>query len=300
MGDLLGQFSIDAGSFVGSGGVFLSLSADEVAKTGLDQSRLFSYFVANGAMREIGTFPWKVVSMAVVRWPSGVRGLALSEDGKLLSLGVDNHLDLSIDARAGNPPLRGPLRKVRSIGSDVVVVGMNHQVYKVSEGGQWEDLSPPAAASPIGGFEALAGTSAADMVCAGWRGTLWRRSGTVWRQLVSPTNVLISDLARMPSGSYVGCGLAGLVVAGVEDTWRVFDQGRFDLNLYSVAAGPETTLVASLYGVYRFSEERLYPVDFGADPPLTAHTVNVLTAGFGLLGAKDLFLQDGGQWRRIE
>lgn len=140
MTSLWQDHSIDAGCFINSVGVLLSISTDATSADEIVHSRLILYFTNNGAVREVGTYPWKILSMAMANRGGPRTGYALSEDGPLLRVEQAGSRELS----AGAPPYRGSLRKVRSVGDAMVVVGMRHQVLAVQANDTWQDLSPAA------------------------------------------------------------------------------------------------------------------------------------------------------------
>lgn len=298
MTSLWQDHSIDAGCFINSIGVLLSLSTDATSNAGIEHSQLILYATDNGAVREIGTYPWKIVSLAMTYRNATSTGYALGENGPLIRIEQSGTHDLS----AALPQLRGPLRKVRPVGDAMVIVGMRHQVIAEHANDQCDDLSPIAATGPLGGFEAVAGESLDNFICAGWNGEIWQRLKGRWNKLDSPTNVLITDIAQGPDGTYVACGLAGLIVMGQGDEWRVLDQGRFNLNLYSVVYHAGRFYVSSMYGLYELrDDEKLYDISYDTTPsPTTAHTVQSVGRALGLIGAKDLYLRDGPAWKRFE
>ena len=299
MSSILNDYSLDTGCFLSEHAALLALSMDSLSQQDKPHSYVVSYFVDNGAIREVGTYGWPIVSMAMSTTAIPKFGLALGAEGELLSIDRSGARDVSAANSPNNAHLRGPMRKVRCIDGQMIVVGMNRQAYVIHQDGLWEDISPAPAVGPVSGFEAIAGLAREDIVCAGWRGEIWCRTAGAWRQLPSPTNTLITDLAVSEDGTYYACGLNGLVLTGRGDQWRVLDQGRFDLNLYSVAVAGEHVYPSSLYGVYELRDDLLYRVAI-APPPGTAHVVQAIGSGVALLGAKDLYLMSDGRWRRLE
>ncbi|MGM9485030.1 hypothetical protein ACS5PN_27825 [Roseateles sp. NT4] len=302
MTSLWTDHTIDAGCFLNPGVAMLSISTDSLSRDEVVHSQVVMYSVANGAVREMATCPWRVVSLTVMQQGGTKRCLALGEDGQLLEISQAGVRDLSLTSHVGAPKRRGPLRKVRSFAGQPIVVGMNRQVYAVESDGQWRDLSPPVEPAPLGGFEGAAGLSLDDFICVGWRGEMWRYRQGAWTKLDSPTNLLVTDITRTGEGNYFACGLNGLVLTGRDDHWHSLDQRPFDLNLYSVAEHSGSVYVASMYGLYEIREERLHDVSYGPiQPPATAHTVQSVDAStLGLVGAKDLYLRKDGAWMRCE
>lgn len=301
MTSLLADNSVDVGTFHGLQGGFLSLSVDSLSAEETMHSLLVTYETANGAMRQLESVGWKVVSMGHVRDQATLRAFALGEDGQVLRFERAGTSEVNIFPATQYRGNRGPLRKIRPLGATMTAVGMDRQVYALRNNSQWTSIGPPGTgAKPVTGFEAICGASLDDFYCAGWRGELWRRVAGNWSRLESPTNITVLDLCAHPSGIVYGCGLAGLIVRGAGNVWSVLDQGAFDLNLYSIAVHEERVFVATNYSVLELQGDQLYAVNFGADAPKTAHTLCPVPGGLFSIGSKDIFLMQNGVWRRVE
>jgi hypothetical protein len=237
--------------------------------------------------------------MTHVRRSGSLFTFVLGEDGQVLVIEKERVWERPI-VRDETAASRGPLRKVRAIGTTVVAVGMDRQVFMNGEDDVWRDLSPGGTkAKPVTGFEAVAGGSVQDLYCAGWRGEVWHRRGDEWQQLDSPTNILIHDLC-LDGDVLWGCGLAGLVLRYSGGAWEVFDQGAFNLDLYSVAVFAGRVFFASLYGNYELRDGKLFDVEYDITPPTTGHTLCSVADAMAAVGAKDMLLFDGSVWRRLE
>jgi hypothetical protein len=297
MASLLRDISIDVGDFSSKNGARLSLSFDSRASAGIIESKVVFYDTNTKNMREHASLPWKVVSMTHARNAGALLTYVLGEDGQTLVIEKEKVWENSIAKSPEFAKGRGPLRKVRAIKETPVAVGMDRQVFALSDG-TWSNISAPGTKATVSGFEAVAGASLKDMYCAGWDGEIWHRFDDQWNQVDSPTDILITDIVLV-DGKIYGCGLAGLILRGSESTWETLDQGRFKFDLYSIAAFENRIFVASLHGVYELKDDVLYDVDFGADFPKSAHTLCTVEGGMAAIGAKDLFLLDK-QWRRLE
>ncbi len=298
MTSLWSDHTIDAGCFFNAQAALLSLSTDSLTQEGVAHSRIVLYSVMNGAVREVAVCPWRAASMAVALQGEVKRGLALGEDGELLEISQSGTRDLSLARHAGGPTPRGPLRKVKSLAGHAVVVGMNRQVYAVGPDGKWQDMSPPAEAGLLGGFESLAGPSLDDFVCVGWRGEIWRCRQGDWTKLDSPTPLLITNITLLPDGSYMACGLDGLLLVGRGDQWRACDQTPVDQNLYGIAAHAGGVYATSVDSLYEVREERLCKVsDASIQDAQTVHSLQSIDANtLGVVGAKVLSLRIDDSW----
>jgi hypothetical protein len=300
MSSLLDGISADAGNFSSKNGARLSLSIDGLAKAGTLQSKLVFYDANSGGIREHADVDWKIVSITHSRRGGRLQTFALGEDGEVIVVEKEQVWRNDIPRATFEDKRLGPMRKIRAAGDAVIAVGMNRQAYLLDENGRWENVSAPATGdNPVTGFEAVVGIGAEDFICAGWRGEIWRRHHGVWKQLDSPTNIVILDLVVGDRTIY-GCGLGGLMIRGDAVAWEVIEQRPFDLDLYSVAWHAGKLYTASLYGVYELRDGKLFDVDYGFPPPETSHTLCTVADGMASIGAKDLLFLDDAGWKRLE
>jgi hypothetical protein len=300
MANLFDGISANVGDFSSANAARLALSIDAISQAERLDSRIVFYDTRNGGILEHCNVVWKAVSMTHTRRNGSLQTFVLGENGQVLIVEKERVRSCDIDRSLGNDRRGGPMRKIRAFGDAIVAVGMNRQVYFLDLSEKWVEISAPRTnGSPVTGFEAIVGIGLDDFICAGWRGEIWRRLKGVWIQFHSPTNVLISDMV-VADGKIFGCGLAGLLLSGDSQTWRVVDQGTFDIDLFSVAYYRGRLFVASLYCVYELKDDKLYDVDYGIEPPGTAHTLCTVEEGMALIGAKDLYFLKDLSWRRLE
>lgn len=299
---LLQPFSLDAVDFSKTG-ARLSLSMDVRAKAGVVESNIMFYEIESGGIIEHAKVPWKVVSITHTYATEKLNTYALGEDGQVKVIEKEMVWDADISSTPAWQKGRGPVRRIRGLGDYVYVVGMGRQVYRLSPKQDlhaWEWLEvPDSKDGTVVGFETIASVGD-DLVCAGWRGEIWRFHEGVWKQEESGTKLLITDMTTVGDTLYA-CGLGGLILRNVSGVWETLPQDGFTKDLFSIVAYEGQIFLASLTGFYTLVDGKVTPIDFGdISTPTTAHTVCLVEGGIAACGAKDMLIMQGGVWRRLE
>ncbi|MEY4561754.1 MAG: hypothetical protein RLZZ618_1031 [Pseudomonadota bacterium] len=281
--------------------VFVALSGDaaaaeKIAVTNFTQWRPDAW--GNG-----GNTAWRTAGVAIAQYPL-VQLIAVGEFGGALLLGSGDRHEELIETPDSSPDNRGPLRGVRRIGDDIIVVGMDRQVYRRTGENAWAtfDKGIPRSTDPkvITGFESVDGRSMDDIVAVGWDGDIWVCDHGQWVQQASPVNTVLLSVCCAEDGLTYACGRNGLLIRGRAGQWEVMDQGVFAEDLWSLAWFNGKLYASSMDAVYVLEDGELGPVYMGEDQ---AKTCFRLTAGDGVLwsiGAKDLMCFDGTAWTRID
>ena len=207
-----------------------------------------------------------------------------------------------VSTGADTPKTTGHLRSATIVGTTVIAVGMQRQVYVRAEGGQWSDARdglPAYGEGETSGFEAVVAVKPTEVYAAGWHGEIWRFDGTLWRSVDSPTNKIITALGVDEHGTVYGCGRNGLILFGRANTWQVMSEIRCPDDLWSIAAYGAHIFFASLRRMYCITDRQLSLLDFDKEG---ADSFGVLSLNKGLLwsiGEKDVLCFDGKSWIRV-
>jgi hypothetical protein len=229
--------------------------------------------------------------------------VAISEDGQcsiFSKSGVEQDEYIKIDG--SNPSNRGPLRNGVTIGNEIIVVGMDRQVYRRTAHGEWilmeHGLVRPSQ-NEITGFEAIAGLDLSKLYAVGWDGQIWLYQSDSWRQINSPTNQILTSVCIDEAGVAYACGRNGLLLVGSEDTWEVLEDTNCPDDLWSVACFKGQIYVASLWRLYKLVDRSLELI---SDEETGASSYSIISVNNSLLwsiGAKDVVAYDGINWVRI-
>jgi hypothetical protein len=290
---------------------YLSLISDETAKLRVPDAQFVMW--NQGDWLDGGARDWNLAGLAVAKQPLE-QMIAVGEWGDVLCAGSGDVHDEHVtsgqrDPAAKGPKDRGPLRGVRRIGSRIYVVGMDRQAYRREGSSRWQSFGPPGwrelgrpapKVSEVTGFEAVDGFSESDVYAVGYHGEIWHCDGRKWRQLPSPTNLVLTDVCCAGDGTVYACGREGLLLKGRDQTWEVIDPPGTPQDLWSLAWFDGRLYLSTFYALYTLNKNALEPVDTGAEQAKTFHR---LSADDGVLlsaGAKDVLVFDGKAWTRID
>ena len=290
---------------------YLSLISDETAKLRVPDAQFVMW--NQGDWLDGGERDWNLAGLAVAKQPLE-QMIAVGEWGDVLCAGSGDVHDEQVtsgqrDPAAKGPKDRGPLRGVRRIGSRIYVVGMDRQAYRREGSSRWQSFGPPGwreqgrpapKVSEVTGFEAVDGFSESDVYAVGYHGEIWHYDGRKWRQLPSPTNLVLTDVCCAGDGTVYACGREGLLLKGRDQKWEVIDPPGTPQDLWSLAWFDGRLYLSTFYALYTLHKNALEPVDTGAEQAKTFHR---LSADDGVLlsaGAKDVLVFDGKAWTRID
>lgn len=242
---------------------------------------------------------WPAISMATCK-PGGGPGVvvAIGPNGDYWEV-VPSTMVESMGMISG---FAGNLRRVVAVNGEFMACGMNRVVLLRQALGRWASVGPGAKQGDpaIVGFEDIDGWSAEEIYAVGWHGEIWWRDRGKWKQVDSPTNTTLSSLAIGTDGVAYAVGHDGTLVKGRRDQWRLVDTGML-ANLKDVSASDGVVRVCSDFALYTLTPSGLMPDDDFADEDRPATCLHLLPAPGAVfsLGTKDLFIRDGGPWRRI-
>ncbi len=182
----------------------------------------------------------------------------------------------------------------------LAVVAMARQVLWSGGSGGWRQLGsgmPMEKPGELMGFEALVELPG-ELYACGWSGEIWRLSDNAWRQIASPTNVILSGATVASSGEIVVCGRLGTILRGRVDRWEVIEHAQTTEDFWSVATFRERIHVSSLRGIYQLDQDHLLPVD-DASPIASYYHLSANDEIMISVGARSVLLTDGDDWQQI-
>ncbi|MDB4984891.1 MAG: hypothetical protein JWN04_69 [Myxococcaceae bacterium] len=205
-----------------------------------------------------------------------------------------------VDPTETGPSGRGWLRDARYIDGRLYAVGMSRQAYVRDPRDVWHHVEGAMLAElgAIAGLNCIGGFSDNEIYAAGLNGEIWRYDGSVWTQLVSPTNVQLNAMRRCGDFVYI-VGSSGVVLRGRHDHFEVIATADDSDNLYAVTGFGADVYLASMRKLYKLQADYLEEVDTG----LGEITAGALDANDGVLwsvGAHHLITtEDGQSWAQL-
>lgn len=249
-----------------------------------------------------GKSNWPAASIAYCTFPKQ-QFVIIGPDGNVMVLGSKDDHPESIGDTPDGIAARGPLTRVRTIAGKAYAVGMDRQVYRRDDANRWTCIDQSARPGPqeVKGFESIDGFSADDIYAVGFDGDIFHWNGKAWRQIDSPTNLILTDVCCAADGLVSIVGQMGTIIRGRGDRWEVLDHGGGKAHLWNCAVFQGRLYTTSKSKLLQLGADgKLVSVDFGDDIP---STVFHLAAGDGILlsiGPKDVMSFDGTTWTRID
>jgi len=279
---------------------YLVLSEDKLRRKKIPHSGFVVWQA--GKWFDCGEGDWNTTSAIVIRRPKE-QLVVLGEFGAMMFVGSgDQHQEI-IAAPDSSVEDRGPLRCVRLIGERLYVVGMDRQVYRRDGLNKWsaidEGARPTGKSDDVVGFETVDGFSEKEIYAAGWEGEIWFYNASKWRQLHSPTNLILTSLCCGGELAYA-CGQTGLVLEGRKDKWRVIEQDVTEDDIWGLAWYNGALYLSTMSAVYRLQKGKFELVEMGEDEPKTCYHLSAADGILWSIGSKDVMAFDGKKWTRID
>jgi hypothetical protein len=182
---------------------------------------------------------------------------------------------------------------------------MHRQAYRRDGAKKWtcidESMRPPSGKGEVAGFEAVGGFSEKEIYAAGWDGMIWLYDGKKWKELDSPTNVILTNLCCAEDGNVYICGRKGMLLRGRKNKWEIVKHESGEMDLWGLEWYSGKLYLASMRHVFILAkDDSLEKVRMGGDPAETAYHLSAADGIMWSIGAKDAMSFDGKTWTRID
>lgn len=230
--------------------------------------------------------------------------IAVGPSGIVYAASPSSSAEEEIDPTDDGPRRRGDIRDLRIIDDEVYAAGMGRQVYRRTGANQWtrEDAGvvQQRGVIAVSGFNAIDGLSKNDVYAVGFGGEIWRRLNRQWRQIDSPTNVVLHRVRAVEPNLVYACGQGGVLLRGHGDQWDRIDHDATEEDLWGMEWYRERLYVAGDDGLFRLEPgDRLARVNARN----AAATYRHLHAADGVLLSSApksvLYTEDGSRWNDI-
>jgi len=283
---------------------YVAVVTEEMAKKKIDHSLFVEWDRGVWRGSNIAPVEWTTVSATVVKVPVE-QGLFLGYWGEVLCIGSgDIHEEKIRSGVDESPEKRGPMRCIRSIGSEAYAVGTHRQVYKRDGVNTWTCID--ATARPqnpdvtVVSFESIDGFSSEEIYAAGRQGEIWRYNGTEWSKLESPSNMILTNVCCAEDGNTYVCGRHGTLMRGRDDVWEVVEQDVTEEDFWGAVWYGGKLYLSTMRLLYTLENDRLQQVDFGRDIPRTCFQLSTANGVLWSIGATDVMSLSDGEWSRID
>jgi hypothetical protein len=208
-----------------------------------------------------------------------------------------------IEETIEGPDSQGFIRDLRPIGHHLYAVGMGRQVYRRHGPHQWGRFDDGLKSIPEGylevtGFNAIDGVSEEDMYAVGFNGEIWHCAKGEWREVTSPTNLILERVRVVRPDLVYAAGQGGILLRGHGDAWESVDQTRTDKNFWGLEWFRDRLYLSTNDGVFRLDDrDELESVDLALPGPRTYSQLHANKGALWSFGPKHLsWTEDGKIW----
>jgi len=190
-----------------------------------------------------------------------------------------------------------PIRMLRKIGSKVFCVGMSGLIYCMDSLGHWEACENGL--NTECSFEAVDGFTNDSLCAVGWDGCIWLYDGVKWDEVLSPTNVILTDVHCASDGLIYCCGQSGAVLKGRDDSWEIVEGLPEEEDLWSITEFQGRIYLASISNIYCLEDNEFIEIDFDLDEHPTCYKLVVTGDHMLSIGKKNIIRYDGVDWQKV-
>lgn len=251
----------------------------------------------DGQWTEPGHVEWASIAVCG-NGPDNGMGL-LGRYGKFLEFRQDGHTraDVISDVDEEDPPT--VFRFLKSINGQLYAGGTDRYLYRFISG-RWTEIGPEdmKCVGEIGSIENLTGFGTQELYGVGWSGEIWTNAHGAWRQIESPTNIILNDADVFNGDVYIG-GLVGTILKGRGDSWGIIDHDILEQDIWSVRAFGNAVYFSAISGIMKLEDGTMTLFKTLGPDMRTAMSLFTGPSGLWSVGASDIVLFDGDQWHTI-
>lgn len=108
----------------------------------------------------------------------------------------------------------------------------------------------------IVGFKAVHGLDESDFYAVGLAGEIWRCHNGTWKQIESPTNVMLNAVHVLPDGRVFAAGKNDVLIMGGTDAWSQVHTD-IDEQIWDIQYFADQVYMATSDTLYRLGDDLL-------------------------------------------
>jgi len=294
-------YSFGAGFVQDRGTLRVIAQIDALADAGETASQVMKW--ASGKWGHFA-IEWTAVRIWYTAEP--LQAFFMGPDGEILvGTPKDGPREETLDETTEGPQGRGPLRDLRLIGSHLYAAGMSRQVYRREGVNRWphqdEGTVLALGSKTVAGFNSIDGLSEGDFYAVGFGGEIWRCLKGRWRQIQSPTNVVLHRVKVVRENWAYACGQEGVLLQGYGDAWEQIDHGATEDDFWDAEWFQGRLYLAHEDGLFTLTDKnRFERVKFGIRGAITCRHLHANDGVLLSSGPKNvLWTNDGTTWHDI-
>lgn len=167
------------------------------------------------------------------------------------------------------PHEHGFIRDLREIGGHLYAVGMGRQVYRRLSSGQRVNcddrlLHFSSDVLDIRGLNSIDGLSYDDIYAVGFGGEIWHCVCGTWREVSSPTNVILERVHTVRTDLVYAAGQSGVLLRGHQEIWEPIEQTATSGDFWGMAWFQNRLYLSNNDGIFVLTDQdELVPLDIG-------------------------------------
>lgn len=169
----------------------------------------------------------------------------------------------SLTAWCEGGPLRGGVRKLRTIGNLLYACGGGRSVVTRMGSNQWLSHTHRIPDHPelgCGGFNDIDGFSADDLYAVGGLGEVWHYDGTDWSAIAVPATATIDAVCCGADGMVYIAAEAGLLLKGRGEHWQVLHPRATSRGFRDLVWYEDRLWCSNDYGLWTVHRDRVQRV----------------------------------------
>jgi|GEM_PF-4250230 len=197
-----------------------------------------------------------------------------------------------------NSARQGVMRAGSAVGDTVLWVGMSGLAFVRDARLGWREAN--AGLPEDVDLEGVLGGSRPSALAYGWRGALYRFSGTSWTPIDTPSNLVLTCGCSDGRGGIYVAGQSGILIFGQDDQWNIVARDSTVEDIWSVSWFQDTLRVATMSFVYELREGSLEPITYQDKIPGSCHHLVDNGSTLWSIGKKDLFRFEDNFWDKVD
>ena len=249
---------------------------------------------------------WHATRICVLHKPE-LQVIAVGPDGIVAVGSTAGVTEEEIDNSDDGPKRRGDIRDLRIIGKHAYVAGMSRQVYRREGPNIWTrqdaGVVQPLGTFEVAGINSIDGLSEMDIYAVGFGGEIWRFVRNKWRQIDSPTNLVLHRVRVIANTNNLvfACGQEGTLLRGHGDTWEHVEHDTTSEDLWGMEWFNDELYVACDEGLFVLSDtDTLEKIDMSLGAEWTCRHLHANDGVMWSFGPKHIcWTEDAKKWNDV-
>lgn len=190
-------------------------------------------------------------------------------------------------------------RFLKNIDGKVYAGGTNYFLFQEDKN-NWKELSHDLIKlnHSLKSFENLTGFNEKELYGFGWSGLIFSNSEGSWKQIKSPTKLILNDGDVHNNEVFIG-GNDGIILKGRKNKWTIIENKLLTNDIWSVRKYGDAVYFSTLSGILKWKDNKLSIFKQLNTDMHTSMFLFTGPSGLWSVGTSDIALFDGENWQTI-